>query len=88
MEMSDEDVIKKFQLLDNQRNQQKREVCRSCFQTGKRGIIYGIPFFYNGNEDWDKRIPMIGKQAEHGCIGCAWYDIERWRRELLKILND
>lgn len=44
MDMTDEEVIEKFQLLDNQRNQQKREVCRRCFQEGKRGVLYGIPF--------------------------------------------
>ena len=87
MDMSDDEVIQKFQLLDNQRNQQKREVCRNCFQTGKRGIIYGIPFFYEGGENWDNNIPAVGKIAEKGCIGCAWYDIERWRSELIKRLN-
>lgn len=88
MEMTDYEVIQKFQLLDNQRNQQKREVCRNCFQTGKRGIIYGIPFFYKGTENWDSTIPTIGKVAEKGCEGCAWYDIERWRSELIKLLYD
>lgn len=87
MEMSDEEVIKKFQLLDNQRNQQKREVCRACFQTGRRGVIYGIPFFYIGDENWDNSIPTVGKAAEKGCEGCAWYDIERWRSELIKLFN-
>lgn len=88
MDMSDQEVIQKFQLLDNQRNQQKREVCRNCFQTGKRGVIYGIPFFYKGSADWDAKIPAVGKIAEKGCVGCAWYDIERWRSELIKLLND
>lgn len=87
MEMTDEEIIRKFQLLDNQRNQQKREVCRNCFQTGKRGIIYGIPFFYKGGENWDKNIPPVGKDAEKGCEGCAWYDIERWRSEIVKLVN-
>lgn len=88
MDMTDEEVIQKFQLLDNQRNQQKREVCRHCFQTGKRGVIYGIPFFYKGGENWDKDIPAVGKAAEKGCEGCAWYDIERWRHEIIKKLNE
>lgn len=87
IDMSDEEVVQKFQLLDNQRNQQKREVCRNCFQTGKRGVIYGIPFFYKGGPDWDPTIPTVGKIAEKGCVGCAWYDIERWRSELIKLLN-
>lgn len=88
MNMTDEEIIEKFQLLDNQRNQQKREVCRNCFQTGVRGVIYGIPFFYEGEENWDKTIPAVGKVAEKGCVGCAWYDIERWRSELIKQIND
>lgn len=87
MEMTDAEVVEKFQLLDNQRNQQKREVCRRCFQEGKRGVIYGIPFFYEGNENWPNNIPTVGKIAEKGCIGCAWHDIERWRSELLKLVN-
>jgi hypothetical protein len=76
-----------FQLLTNQRNQQKREICRNCYQTGKRGVIYGIPYFYRGSADWDRNIPQRGKEAEKGCVGCAWYDIERWRQELIKMLK-
>lgn len=86
-DLTDEEILRDFQLLSNQRNQQKREVCRNCYQTGKRGIIYGIPFFYEGTEDWNPSIPKIGKEAEKGCIGCAWYDIERWRQELIKRLQ-
>lgn len=82
--MSDEEIRAKFQLMTNQRNQQKREVCRTCFQTGKRGVIFGIPYFYAGGPEWDERIPQKGKAAEEGCIGCPWYDIELWRQELLR----
>lgn len=85
--MSDEEIQQKFQLLTNQRNQQKREVCRKCYQTGKRGIIFGIPFYYEGNENWDNNIPKIGRDAEKGCVGCPWYDIKRWREELIKALE-
>ncbi len=85
--MSDEEIREKFQLLTNQRNQQKREVCRNCFQTGKRGTIYGIPYYYEGTENWDPAIPQKGKNAESGCIGCPWYDIEEWRKHLLKVLK-
>ena len=85
--MSDDEIREKFQLLTNQRNQQKREVCRTCFQTGKRGIIYGIPYYYEGTEDWDPSIPKKGKQAERGCIGCPWYDIAVWRTHLLATLK-
>lgn len=82
--LTESNIKEDFQLLSNQRNQQKREVCRACFQTGIRGIIYGIPFFYQGNANWSSKIPKTGKTAEAGCIGCGWYDIDQWRKELSK----
>jgi rubrerythrin len=85
--MSDDEIRQKFQLLTNQRNQQKREICRTCYQTGHRGIVFGIPFFYKGGPMWDPNIPQKGKEAEQGCIGCPWYDIERWRKELIRRLE-
>ena len=87
MDMTDSEIVQKFQLLDNQRNQQKREVCRKCYQEGIRGTIYGIKYFYEGTEQWDSTIPVKGKAAEQGCIGCPWYDIEEWRRQLNDKLN-
>ena len=86
MEMTDDEIIQKFQLLDNHRNQHKREICRRCFQEGIRGTIYGIHYFYEGGENWDPSIPKVGKAAEKGCIGCPWYDIELWRKMLNKEL--
>lgn len=86
-EMTDTEIIQKFQLLDNQRNQQKREICRRCFQKGIRGTIYGIKYFYESNEHWDPNIPKVGKAAEKGCKGCPWYDIELWRKMLNKKLQ-
>ena len=86
--MTDEEIKQKFQLMTNQRNQQKREVCRNCFQTGKRGQIYGIPYFYEGGPDWDNNIPTKGKKAEKGCIGCPWYDIAEWRKHLIDEIDD
>jgi hypothetical protein len=85
-DMANEEIKCKFQLIDNQRNQQKREVCRKCFQTGKRGTLFGIKYFYEGNDNWDANIPKVGKAAEQGCIGCGWYDIEKWREELNKLI--
>lgn len=87
MEMTDEEIIKKFQLLDNQRNLQKREICRRCFQEGKRGTIYGIEYFYEGDENWNSNIPQVGKDAERGCVGCPWYDIDAWRAMLNKQIS-
>lgn len=77
MDLEDDEIIEKFQLLDNQRNQQKREICRKCFQEGIRGTIYGIEFFYEGDKSRNSNIPTVGKAAEKGCIGCPWYDIEK-----------
>jgi hypothetical protein len=85
--MSEKEIQSKFQLLDNQRNQQKREVCRNCFQSNKRGILFGIKYYYEGNENWDKGIPKVGKDAEKGCVGCGWYDIATWRKSLNKVIN-
>ena len=85
-EMSEKEIKAKFQLLDNQRNQQKREVCRKCFQTNERGRLFGLNFFYLGTEKWNTKIPKIGKGAENGCIGCGWYDIEKWRESLNKLI--
>lgn len=81
-EMSVEEITEKFQLIDNQRNQQKRETCRRCFQTGIRGKLYGINYYYAGSEIWNPEIPKIGKDAEIGCVGCGWYDIQKWRESL------
>ena len=85
--MTDEEIKSKFQLLTNQRNQEKREVCRQCYQSGKRGVAFGIPYFYKGDENWGENIPKKGKDAELGCIGCAWYDFAEWRKYLLDVLE-
>lgn len=81
-DITEEKILQKFQLLSNRRNQQKREVCRNCFQTGKRGTPFNISFFYKGNSSWPKNIPNRGRAAEKGCIGCGWYDLVTWRNAL------
>ncbi|MBQ8838720.1 MAG: hypothetical protein IJ005_05310, partial [Bacteroidales bacterium] len=63
-------------------------VCRNCFQTGERGQIYGIDFYSSGGPVWDDSIPKVGKEAEQGCVGCPWYDILEWRREINSRLKD
>ena len=80
--LKDHEIQEQFQLLSNQRNQQKREVCRQCYQTDKRGYPFGIKYYYQGVEIWDSNIPKIGKAAEAGCVGCGWYDLEEWRKSL------
>lgn len=85
--MTDGEIDAKFQLLSNQRNQQKREVCRKCFQTDQRGYPFGIPFFYQGSIDWPEDVPKRGKAAEKGCKGCGWYDFAAWRAALTSHLG-
>lgn len=85
--LSESEIQKDFQLINNQRNQQKREVCRACFQTGIRGYPFGIEFYYKGSAEWPKNVPMRGKEAEKGCVGCGWYDLEKWRSELKRRLS-
>jgi len=81
-DMAEKKIREKFQLLDNQRNQQKREVCRNCFQNGERGTPFGIEFFYEGGPEWPDDVPKTGPESEKGCVGCGWYDMQTWREEL------
>ncbi len=85
--MSEQEIKNKFQLLTNQRNLQKREVCRQCYQTGIRGKLFGINYFYEGDENWSSKVKRMGKEAEEGCIGCGWYDIQKWREGLNLLLQ-
>jgi len=85
--LTNDEILEQFQLMSNQRNQQKREVCRQCSQSNKRGYPFGIKYYYQGGEEWDKTIPTIGKEAEQGCVGCGWYDFEVWRNSLNKTLD-
>ena len=85
--LTDQQILNDFQLMTNQRNQQKREVCRSCYQTGRRGVIYGISYYYEGDENWPKNVPKNGKEAENGCKGCGWYDIKKWRKSINQMIN-
>lgn len=85
--MTEEQIATKFQLLNNQRNQQKREVCRQCYQTGNRGYPFGIKYFYQGSMSWPADTAKKGIAAEEGCKGCAWYDFEAWRVALVSTLE-
>jgi hypothetical protein len=86
-ELSDESIRADFQLISNQRNQQKREACRTCHQSGKRGFPFGIKYFYEGTDEWPSSVPVRGKAAEEGCRGCGWYDLEQWRQSLNKTVS-
>jgi hypothetical protein len=81
-DMTDDEIRAKFQLLDNQRNLEKREACRKVVQTGKLGTIFGIEYYLNETGEWPSHIPKIGKKSEEGWKLCPWYDIEAWRKSL------
>lgn len=77
----------KFQLVPEWVNQMKREMCRKCFQTGCRGKLNGINFFYHWGEMWPPHVPTTGTAAKVGCIGCFWYDMTEWRKQLNKLIK-
>lgn len=81
-DMTDDEIRAKFQLLDNQRNLEKREACRKVIQTGKLGTIFGIEYYMNETGEWPSHIPKVGKKSEEGWKLCPWYDIEAWRKSL------
>jgi len=85
--LSEVDLKIKFQLVPERINQAKREVCRKCFQTGLRGKLNGIDFYYHGSEKWPDNIPTTGVVAKVGCVGCFWYDMMEWRKELNKLIK-
>lgn len=85
--LTDAEIRQQFQLLNNQRNQQKREICRTCAQTGTRGYPFGIKFYYAGDSNWPTDVPRVGKAAEAGCFGCGWYDLGAWRAALSERLR-
>lgn len=86
--MTGDEIQAKFQLLKKDfagnHNLLKSRACERCIATGKRGYPMGIRFYYEGNEDWPEGCPVSGPNAERGCIGCGWYDMDTWR----KALND
>lgn len=81
--MNEKKILKKFQLLSNQTNLLKSKECDRCVSEGKRGVFMGIKWYYKGNEIWNGK----AEDDENGCIGCPWYDIEKWKEELLKTIN-
>lgn len=80
--LTEREILADFQLITNQRNQQKREVCRRCVDTGDRGSPFGLEYYYSGGKRWPENVPTTGKDAEAGCKGCGWYDLHRWRVSL------
>ena len=90
--MSTTDIRKKFQLLkkdgSGNHNLLKSRACERCINTGKRGYPIAIKFYYEGTEDWPTDCPASGKEAQRGCIGCGWYDFDKWRIALNAFLQN
>jgi len=86
--MSDDFIRENFQLLKKSNgtvshNLLKSRSCERCFRSGKRGDPFRIRFFYAGGPAWK---PESKKDAA-GCVGCGWYDFDKWRVALNKKLN-
>jgi len=81
--MSESEIRSKFQLLTNQSNMIKSRACDHCVRTGNRGSFFGISWYYQGDMSWEGQI----MDNESGCLGCPWYDLSRWKIELIKGLE-
>jgi len=86
--MNEIEIKERFQLLKKSNgsashNMLKSRACESCVEKSQRGTPFGINFFYEGNEKWEKK-----KNDESGCYGCGWYDFDKWRKELNKFIKE
>jgi hypothetical protein len=86
--LSDNEIINKFQPLSNKFNLMKKEACKKCRATNMRQYPYGIKYFYYGNEKWDESIPKSGIDARNGCVGCGWYDLLQWKKSLNERISE
>lgn len=73
--MPESRIRDKFQILSNQSNLQKERYCQRCVIEGLRGDYFGIQWYYKGDAKWRG----TSKADEDGCVGCPWYDVERWK---------
>jgi hypothetical protein len=77
--MSDTELLNKFQLLTREHNLWKSRYCEKCFETGERGTFIGIKYFANGGPIWDSN---ISTGDEKGCHGCFWFNPDFWRTSI------
>lgn len=83
IEMTDEEIEEKFQLLTNQTNLQKDRYCERCFNEGTRGDFFGIKWYPVGDEKWRGS----NKSDENGCVGCPWFDLRSWKKQFNEFLK-
>ena len=74
-DLTDEEIRTHFQLLTREHNLLKDRACTVCKNENVRPAFLGIPFWYSG-----------GSEYLDTCEGCGWFDGEKWRYELSKIL--
>lgn len=84
--MTDDEIRHKFQLLTRQYNMVKREACKECVAYAERQTPFGISYFYEGDENWSCEASE-GADAEDGCVGCGWYDMVEWKKNLIISAN-
>lgn len=91
-EISEREIERKFQLLKDDgkgnHNLLKSRACEHCIKTGERGAPMGIEFWYRGGPEWPDGVPEKGPEAEVGCVGCGWYNFDRWRNELNELIQE
>lgn len=82
--MSEEEIRKKFMLLNRSNNLLKSRYCEKCVKTGQRGQFPGIYFWYAGSEQWPED---VSSDNEKGCEGCFWYNPYLWRETLNNLVR-
>lgn len=82
--ITDGEIIARFQLLTRSHNLWKSRYCEACVKTGNRGTFIGINYFYAGTAIWPDDVPF---DDERGCHGCFWYDPETWRQSLNELIS-
>jgi hypothetical protein len=82
-DMSDAEILTKFQLLTRQNNLWKSRYCEQCVRTGFRGTFISVNYFYAGGPTWPED---IAPDDERGCHGCFWYNPEKWRQSLNELI--
>lgn len=69
--MSDDELMRDYQLLTPGHNTQKREICSCCQRSGRRPPFFfsGCAGYYDGTSEY-----------KGSCYGCGWYDGNAWRK--------
>ncbi len=74
--LTDAEIKQHFQLLTREHNLLKDRACDKCKLTDKRQPLFGIRFWYSGDECY-----------RGTCEGCGWHDGVKWKEELQKRLD-